>query len=186
MKKEMFEDWYENVGNELHDFIDDEKDRRKYAKMVFSSVYEPMIYMFADKLHCVENNLMRELENIEDGISSDEYIYKRATEEKEKVNSLLTATINKYGKNEETEEIKKNKEFLYEMYKHHKETAEEYAYYLREGKFYKRQISSLISIAQRVHDFDDENNNEECMTYGELQDKMQNIIQMSKEDLDKQ
>ena len=26
MKKEIFEEWYENIGNEMHDFIDDEKE----------------------------------------------------------------------------------------------------------------------------------------------------------------
>ena len=155
MKKEIFEEWYENIGNEMHDFIDDEKERRKYAKMIFSSIYDPIVYTFADKLHCVGNNLMCELENIEQGIKHDEFIYKCAIKEKDKVNSLLTATINKYSKNEESEEIKKNKEFLYEMYEHHKDMANEYANYLVEGKFLKRQISTLLSIAEKIHDFDD-------------------------------
>lgn len=118
MKKEMFEKWYVSYGKELavkalplDEKELEEKEIRKYAKDIFSSVYNPMKEKISSKLELIQCNILNHIEEVEE-ILSNALSYKEfVVNEVAEITEITTTLYDRYFEHKVDEEVfKKTKE----------------------------------------------------------------------------
>lgn len=152
MKKELFNEWYEFVGKDFAKNIlpiDDvnEKEMRKIAKNIFSSVYNLIIDELCDRLSYLNLDIFEHLSKLRNIEKCDKNLMLGYIEEKESLNKVLTSIYDSFIKGDiKKEDFELIKAELIPKYVDLKNNINVFSNFLKMCKEEKKALESLLVV----------------------------------------